>query len=188
MSLYDRREELEEKCHAASKAAGWWELNGINEELMLIRKLNLIHTELAEATEAHRKDLMSDHLSGVHGVVEELADFVIRFADLAGRGEQNFQFPHKEVMEFGDVSCFKTIEELIGSLTMSVTKLYTETSYRGVKILFGFSLVTIDRNEAMIKDQFGHTVSEVIDLKLAYNASRADHKLENRSKPNGKKY
>lgn len=43
----------------------------------------LIHSELSEALEATRKDLESDHLPGVSGVAEELADATIRIFDLA---------------------------------------------------------------------------------------------------------
>lgn len=44
----------------------------------------LIHSELSEALEADRKDLMDDKLPHRHGLEVELADAVIRIFDMAG--------------------------------------------------------------------------------------------------------
>ena len=45
----------------------------------------LVVTELAEAVEADRKDLMSDHIPDFHGRAEEVADAMIRLFHLAGK-------------------------------------------------------------------------------------------------------
>ena len=45
-------------------------------------KLMLIVSEIAEAMEAHRKSLSSEHIPGHTGLEEELADAVIRIMDL----------------------------------------------------------------------------------------------------------
>lgn len=79
----------------------------------------LIVTEVAEAKEGHRKSKMDDHLPHRQSVEVELADALIRIADLAG---------------------------------------------------------------ALGLDLGGATVE-----KLAYNANRPDHKIENRKAENGKK-
>ena len=47
-------------------------------------KLALIHSEISEALEGHRKDLMDDKLPHRKMIEVELADAVIRIADLAG--------------------------------------------------------------------------------------------------------
>ncbi len=44
----------------------------------------LIHSEISEALEAQRKNLMDDHLPNRKGIAAELADAVIRICDLAG--------------------------------------------------------------------------------------------------------
>jgi NTP pyrophosphatase (non-canonical NTP hydrolase) len=46
--------------------------------------LCLIHSEISEALEGHRKNLMDDKLQHRKSIEVELADALIRIADLAG--------------------------------------------------------------------------------------------------------
>lgn len=75
-------------CHGASRAAGWWTDKDGNDltlnPLVFSNKLMLIVSEIAEAMEADRKDLMDDKLPHRNGTEVELADAVIRICDLAG--------------------------------------------------------------------------------------------------------
>jgi NTP pyrophosphatase (non-canonical NTP hydrolase) len=74
-------------CHSASALAGWWkdpEGNKLNVSDQVPVKLCLIHSEVSEALEGFRKNLMDDKLPHRHMVEVELADAVIRIADLAG--------------------------------------------------------------------------------------------------------
>jgi NTP pyrophosphatase (non-canonical NTP hydrolase) len=80
----------------------------------------LIVSEVAEAMEGHRKDLMDDKLPHRKMIEVELADTMIRIFDLAGAK--------------------------------------------------------------------GYDLGGAINDKMAYNAQRADHKIENRLKPGGKAY
>ena len=80
---------LVDYCHGASKAAGWW--NDLETGAPLIdrphvvgEKLMLIVSEVSEAMEGHRKGLADDKLPHRPMVEVELADAVIRIADLAG--------------------------------------------------------------------------------------------------------
>lgn len=114
-------------CHGASKAAGWWTdlsngkpIDPHADKNLVPAKLCLIHSEVSEAMEGHRKGLMDDKLPHRKMIEVELADAVIRIADLAGA--------------------------------------------------LGLDL--------------GGAIAE----KLAYNASRADHKIENRKAAGGKAY
>lgn len=65
-------------CHRRSREAGWWE-----GEQSIGTKLCLIHSEISEALEGHRKDLMDDHLPHRKMIEVELADAMIRIVDLA---------------------------------------------------------------------------------------------------------
>jgi NTP pyrophosphatase (non-canonical NTP hydrolase) len=84
-------------CHRASFHAGWWQnlktgTNHIEEihartELginIVGTKIALIHSEVSEAMEGHRKDRMDDKLPHRRMIEVELADAIIRIADLAG--------------------------------------------------------------------------------------------------------
>ena len=77
-------------CHQRSALAGWWSDPITGEWLELTperfaQKLLLIHSEISEACEGHRKGLMDDHLPHRPMVEVELADAIIRIFDLAGR-------------------------------------------------------------------------------------------------------
>lgn len=91
---------LQSVCHEASARAGWWGANtvgGIKPDdvrevqagtrfgkALVSQKLCLIHSEVSEAMEGHRKGAMDDKLPHRSMIEVELADAVIRIADLAG--------------------------------------------------------------------------------------------------------
>lgn len=75
--------------HGKSLAAGWWNEKGAGESLIgnpyvIATKLMLCVTELAEAMEGLRKDLMDDKLPHRKMGEVELGDTLIRICDLAG--------------------------------------------------------------------------------------------------------
>lgn len=86
---------LQRECHAASFHAGWWHdgLRDLSQECrdrtrlglaLTAEKIALIHSEVSEALEGIRKDAQDQHLPHRKSVEVELADAVIRIADLAG--------------------------------------------------------------------------------------------------------
>ena len=107
-----------------NKKAGWWTDLKTGESTVETRNVGeilcLIHSEVSEAMEGHRKGLMDDKLPHLSMLEVELADAIIRILDLCGAK--------------------------------------------------GFDI--------------GMTILE----KVAYNAARADHKIENRLKEGGKKF
>lgn len=78
-------EALASECHGASSAAGWWEGLDVGDPHVIATKLMLMVSEICEAMEGHRKNLMDDHLPHRPSLEVELADAMIRIADLAGR-------------------------------------------------------------------------------------------------------
>jgi len=71
-------DELQYRLHKTAKDSGWWD-----NERNFGEAVALMHSELSEALEAHRKDLMDDKLPHRKGVEVELADCIIRILDFA---------------------------------------------------------------------------------------------------------
>lgn len=88
-------------CHGAAVAAGWWHdkrgedlrelinnpsgsFDKVVAGALVAQKLCLIHSEISEGMEGHRKGLADDKLPHRPMIEVELADALIRIADLAG--------------------------------------------------------------------------------------------------------
>lgn len=74
------------ECHGRSKAAGWFHNPTTGEPIArnVGEMLALIHSEISEALEGHRKDSNDTHLPHRKMIEVELADALIRICDLAG--------------------------------------------------------------------------------------------------------
>tara|TARA_R100000951_G_scaffold112718_1_gene113479 strand:- start:10163 stop:10537 length:375 start_codon:yes stop_codon:yes gene_type:complete len=110
--------EISKKIHEYNVQAGWWPED--KETRNKAEILCLIHSEISEAMEGLRKNLMDDKLPHRKMVEVELADALIRLFDMAGA--------------------------------------------------------------------FGYDLDGAMNEKFEYNKHRADHKLENRAKDDGKKF
>ena len=96
MDYYELK-KLQENIHQGNVDAGWWAdldtLQSLAEECrirtrfgkaLVAEKLALIHSEISEAMEGARKNLMDDKLPHRKMIEVELADALIRILDLAG--------------------------------------------------------------------------------------------------------
>lgn len=93
-SLSESLSKLSSICHEASLAAGWYdELHKLGavcdngsflDNIFVASRLCLIHSELSEALEGRRRDLMDDHLPQYSMIDVELADAIIKIMDLTG--------------------------------------------------------------------------------------------------------
>jgi hypothetical protein len=90
--LFDQIEPINNlvaDIHADNRDAGWWNDLKTGEPLLnrphvVGEKLCLVHSEISEAMEGHRKNLNDDKLPHRPMIEVELADAVIRICDLAG--------------------------------------------------------------------------------------------------------
>ncbi|WP_312388118.1 hypothetical protein [Stutzerimonas nitrititolerans] len=78
--------DAQQLCHFLAKASGWWNdpLTGEPTPRNDGELIALMHSELSEALEGLRKDLMDDKLPHRKAVEVELADTLIRIFDYAG--------------------------------------------------------------------------------------------------------
>jgi NTP pyrophosphatase (non-canonical NTP hydrolase) len=72
-------QRIQYKCYGQSKVMGWH-----NKSREFGTRIALCHSELSEALEGYRKDLMDDHLPNRQAAEVELADLMIRVFDLCG--------------------------------------------------------------------------------------------------------
>ena len=84
----DATNVLIDVCHNQAKKAGWWNDIHTGEDLRGKRNVGemlcLVHSEISEAMEGHRKGLMDTHLPHRPMFEVELADALIRIFDIAG--------------------------------------------------------------------------------------------------------
>jgi NTP pyrophosphatase (non-canonical NTP hydrolase) len=79
MRAFDQIDELVQMCHWAAHARGWWD-----KQRNVGEALCLIHSEISEAMEGHRRSINDEHIEHLPSIAVELADALIRIFDLAG--------------------------------------------------------------------------------------------------------
>jgi hypothetical protein len=175
--------QLSKEIYAQNKAVGWWD----DPNRCLFETLQLVSTEVAEATEAERKDLADDHLPHRKGGEVELADALIRVLDLGGRLGLEYLEPPRAINEVEYLSSSAgaihlTINRCVIELADSLTdRLREKTAPRHWS-----NLIDAIESAAVL---LGHDdLQGALLEKLEYNRHRADHKRENRAKANGKRF
>lgn len=90
--------EMSKEIYHANKAKGFWPEDPTQRNVGEL--IALIHSELSEGLEAHRKDLMDDHLPHRKGLEVELADALIRILDMCGGLNLDISGAVKEKLEY----------------------------------------------------------------------------------------
>lgn len=175
--------ELQTRIYNQNKEVGWHDKPRTFNTFVC-----LFHSELSEGMEGVRKDQLDNHLPAYPMIAVELADFVIRILDWFGlQQDESICAELREITKVswrknwdemdwlaeihGDVSAAKYFYDVSGEYEMPVNHLSKAISE-------AFAMANF----------YGWDLMQIIEEKLEYNKHRADHKRENRSKPDGKKF
>ena len=167
------------RVHAAN--AKWWVDLETNKRITrnVGELLMLVTSELSEAMEGHRKNLLDDHLSTRKMFEVELADAVIRLLDIAGGMNLTFQgrAAHYEFTDNTAENLLRIVEQLL--------KAYRDAAMSHLFVLrIETSIVMIQR----LAHNEGLDLWSAFEEKMNYNAVRADHQHDARRQADGKKY
>lgn len=157
--------------YARNLKAGWWtEIKTGEPKTRNVGELfMLMVTELAEAYEAYVLKLADDKLPQYPGVGVEMGDLLIRIADFCGALQAG------NIIEFDPGSVNPGAQMFME--VVSVASRYE--AIRKTPAADGDTEAAIFLPPA--------DVAIMVDDKLAFNATRADHKIENRLKEDGKR-
>lgn len=179
---------LSKEVFTWAKSVGWWD----DMNRCPFQTLQLFSTEVAEATEGERKNLMDDKLPHRPMGEVELADVVIRAVDMGGRynwlydvrslpvtfdyGTETIGAMHlylnRLIVEFADLCLGENTSKFIEDNPRLFTHVYTDL----INACY------------QIAEKQGYDLDGAIVEKLEFNRTRADHKRENRAKENGKEF
>lgn len=172
--------------HAANVEAGWWTDLTTGQPLQrnFGEMLALVHSELSECYEGVQSGAPDDHLPQYQMHDVEIADACIRVYDMLGGLFPDIVITGKPPI--GLETSFASFEGALVQLhyiLSAALEHYRKSRMVETKTCLVYFLIQCFN----LAESEGFNLKEVIDAKLEYNASRADHKIENRIKSGGKK-
>jgi len=189
MITHDALRKILIESHKAAVKGGWWSdlITGEKLERNKGELLCLVHSEVSEAYAAWDSDEMDDKLPHRRGDEVELGDTLIRLGDyIVGFDHDvdeivwaatDMMHAAENAIQFNE-SAWPSLHVLISDVM--------EKERKGKDAIYSIAAVI-----ACII-HLGHSlnlnVEDAVWEKLAYNASRADHKPENRRVAGGKKF
>lgn len=168
--------DLAKDIHSDNVIAGWW-VPFPNKRDRAETALMLSVTEIAEATEGWRKDLMDDHLPRHKMFDVELADAAIRLLDLAGAYDLDLSHLETRIEQVTRRLRSKSVPEHLYHIVQQMA------SSRHVGQRVTDSIVAV----IAVARHNGVDLWPIVEEKRAYNAKRPDHKPAARAAKHGKK-
>lgn len=199
MEKFQYLNQLSKQIHANNVAVGWWD-----GEQCPFQKLQLVSTEIAEATEGARKDLRDDHLPQHRMEVVELADALIRVLDFGGKYEfmytpvgDGFNLMGENLTTGSNhmgINCVLVdfvkafyLSQNISEEGSALDSLMSSTNKQRVNMLYSALIDAICYGAHCSGYSYNKLIT-VLHEKLEYNKNRLDHKKDQRLKEGGKKF
>jgi len=169
--------EMANVTHKNNIDVGWWD----DYNRPLTETLMMVISEVSEALEGARKNIIDDHLPHRKMYEVELADALIRLIDLGGRYGWSF----REITP--SVAWTHSIPTRLFLIVNDIILLRERSLDDNIYLSnFFYSKIISNIYECARLDNLD--LEGAILEKLEYNKTRADHKRENRAKPGGKKF
>lgn len=175
---------LSREIHENNVKVGWWNDDARGNPPCIFEKLQLVSTEIAEATEGERKDQMDDHLPDRKMAEVELADTLIRVLDIGGKLKlwYNPEFqPHPFINKKSSVG--KQHLGINAVLVELADSIFIHGGLKSSDYLYSSLINSI----LTVADLGKYDIFDALEEKREYNKNRADHKLENRQGEVGQK-
>ena len=158
--------DLQKEAHAIAKDHGWWD-----EERTFGDLIALVHSELSEALEAYRVcgivDCPHEHTEGA-GVASELADVVIRVADMAEWHGETIASRVGEPAFIGKSVSKPSFGGWVSELHWQVANAWNEHEYDWIGALSDV-VHTTERMAA----HYGIDLEAAIEAKMEHNRTRS---------------
>jgi hypothetical protein len=174
---------LAEGIHGDNRRAGWW--TDINTGEKLNRNFGeiiaLAHSELSECYEGFLQDWSDDHLPEFPMYQVEIADACIRVYDALGGFFSDY--PYDVTVAPADARYIVEDLLLLHMLLSKALEAFRKSRMDECRV----NLVLFVAQAFKIAEAMEFNLLAIIEAKREYNRNRADHKIENRLKEDGKK-
>ena len=187
------------KVHGANVLAGWWKDLHTGEDMHGKRNIGemlcLVHSEVAEADEGFDADAKDDKLPHRSALEVELADTLIRTFDLGG-SDDRYDFPNCYKNPLLDIdlppgsNSYQVREDLM-LIHRAISKAmegHRKSKVVDGKLVFSIHMAEVIQRIFWLGKKLNLDLGGAFVEKMAFNASRADHKPEARLAAGGKAY